>query len=1034
MDQAKERGEGSVNMAGQALKTLSLAALSAAAALLLSAGSPGAETVPFNRIQAMELTPTIDGTIEPGEWSEGDVVRLSRAFHEEQGIRLYFAWDRDCLYLAAWVEDGHLWADGNGGGSGNHWEWSNDDSVEWYFDTDNSRENAIMPGDRMLGLNIGNPFDPLSGPGVVSRYAWNRGDGAGGLPGVSGGLPEGLTWAVSHRGTVNVDSDVDEGYSIEVALPWSSLPGGVPADGEYMGINVIVVSDDTGGVRDWSYNRFPDPPSLRFTVPVRLDEYVELRSGRQHGSQSGIWGPVDYQTIQFHSRSDVTSPGSAGSLSTLKVRPYAVRISWTSPGENGEQGVAAGYDVRYSDSPIHAGNFNAAEVAPNSIYPGAPGSVEEMWVMGLAPQTDYWFALRALDEAGNAGPLSLLGPVRTLSPSDIGVQLPAQDYRGAVRVSPSGRYFMTENGANFIPAGYHFLHQERYTRNLYPGEVWTGSSMHDYSADPGALEDFTSYLDDLAASGVTVMRLWLEDFFLPPKDRGNFNGANGAYWVEFPRGTYNAAMGTYLKDLLRHSAERGIHLSIIPFDTYCYMIPDFFRRSAWYTGNGGPLSDVVQFYSNPAALQMAKDRWSWVVQQVKESGYEDAVFGYEIFNEWDGFIFDADPTGALHAEFVRSLAQHVRSLDDEHLILSTNSHYDPRGRFADLSYYDDLFDATMPHFYLAASEIPASNPESFIDTAAAQMHSRLTAWWTLNRLNRKPVLNNEWMPEAMAVYGGNFTEADDESLTRTLWFSELAAGAAGPGLRLQGNVRAASGLLLSDTMLGTLSTLSAFVENGSTSPRFDFTDFPSENWKGHLTVINTSASLVVTGSSDGRKGLVYLLQDRNRSSGNVSGAILRIDGLQTTAAAYTAEFWSTAPNQTAPAHRVEGSLVDGSIEFPIPRFSRDWAVRFMREAATTFFDGSSYVGGGWKRHPLFGYYSDATAPWIFHETHGFMSPTGSGDEGVYFYTADMGWIYTSAELYPTFYRFSDSTWIWYQPGSANPRWFVNLATGQWEQH
>ena len=70
--------------------------------------------------------------------------------------------------------------------------------------------------------------------------------------------------------------------------------------------------------------------------------------------------------------------------------------------------------------------------------------------------------------------------------------------------------------------------------------------------------------------------------------------------------------------------------------------------------------------------------------------------------------------------------------------------------------------------------------------------------------------------------------------------------------------------------------------------------------------------------------------------------------------------------------------------------------------------------------------------WIFHNKHGFLYPApGSTPQNIWFYTQDMGWLYTSSTLYPYLYRSSPASWLWYN-GATNPRWFNNMTAGQWE--
>lgn len=890
----------------------------------------------------MERTPTIDGVLFPGEWPRETGLRLSRAFRNEHAIHLYFAWDSLFLYLAANVEDADLWADGNGGGAGEYWETWNDDSIEWYLDPDLSRDPKLMPGDRLLALNIGNVANPKNGSGIVSRRSFNRGTGDGGAVGLftPGVLPSGLVYRTVHYGTVNNPADRDVGYSIEVALPWSALGRAAPRDGELMGMNVVVISDDTGGTRDWSDYRDVVPPALRFTLPVRPDEYVEMKCGYQSGSQSGLWGPIDYLTVQFHRPDDSTPPGPVTEFRVLKRRPYAVKLAWRNPGDNGSHGVCSAIELRYSTRPLTVQNLSSGSLWPIRDSPSPSGQSQQSWVMGLQPGTQYWFAVRARDEAENTGPLSALGPVTLPTLEEAGVLIPPERYRGAVRLAAGGRYFMTEDGANFVPVGHHFLFPDHRTRGLYPTNVWTDSGFINWAEQPGALAAFTNYVAQLSASGVTVMRIFLETFFSPVKEDGAFNADNGAYWLEFPRGRYNPAMALFIRDLLRYCGEHGIYVILSPFETDRW--DEYLHRTCWSSQHGGPLTQINDFFLNSDVLAMCKARWAWVIQQVKASGYEDVVMGYEPLNEWDSWEWTRphphpDIDAWYRAVFMIQLAQFLRSQDSDRLLLSSNAQTDPRGAIAAVTFYSPWFDAALPHLYFAGCSQPWDNPFSFRATTIVSEQARGIAWWTLNRLNQKPVMDGEWSPKDELMpdpssprYFDRFTETEDNLFTRYLWFSELCAGAAGPGLRIQGGVRAyARGLLLSDYMHGVQASLSRFVENGSRSPTFSLVDFPSQNWRGHLKVLATPAAIFVTGCSDGQKGFVYLFQDRNITQMTVTGAWLRVDQLLTAGSVFRAEFWRTTPWQTSPTMVVTGTVSGTSVYFPIPAFTEDWAVRFF---------------------------------------------------------------------------------------------------------
>jgi hypothetical protein len=51
----------------------------------------------------------------------------------------------------------------------------------------------------------------------------------------------------------------------------------------------------------------------------------------------------------------------------------------------------------------------------------------------------------------------------------------------------------------------------------------------------------------------------------------------------------------------------------------------------------------------------------------------------------------------------------------------------------------------------------------------------------------------------------------------------------------------------------------------------------------------------------------------------------------------------------------------------------------------------------------------------------------------WFYTTDMGWLYTSPDFFPYIYKPDEGTWFFFQEGTSAPRWFFNTKTGAWDQ-
>ena len=102
---------------------------------------------------------------------------------------------------------------------------------------------------------------------------------------------------------------------------------------------------------------------------------------------------------------DTQSPSPVDDLKAEVVDATEVRLSWSAVGDDGNDGQAQGYDVRYlpGDCPL---DFSLANPLNELPRPGSPGTQETVQVFSLEPETTYCFGLKVLDEVPNISPLS----------------------------------------------------------------------------------------------------------------------------------------------------------------------------------------------------------------------------------------------------------------------------------------------------------------------------------------------------------------------------------------------------------------------------------------------------------------------------------------------------------------------------------------------------------------------------------------------------------------------------------------------------
>ncbi len=97
---------------------------------------------------------------------------------------------------------------------------------------------------------------------------------------------------------------------------------------------------------------------------------------------------------------------AVASAAAAQTTPTSIQLSWTAPGDDGTQGTASQYDLRYSTSTITAANFANAARFNGTPTPSASGTTQTATVTGLNPSTTYFFAIKSADDMDNWSAMS----------------------------------------------------------------------------------------------------------------------------------------------------------------------------------------------------------------------------------------------------------------------------------------------------------------------------------------------------------------------------------------------------------------------------------------------------------------------------------------------------------------------------------------------------------------------------------------------------------------------------------------------------
>ncbi|MEW5701623.1 MAG: fibronectin type III domain-containing protein [Candidatus Zixiibacteriota bacterium] len=143
--------------------------------------------------------------------------------------------------------------------------------------------------------------------------------------------------------------------------------------------------------------------------------YFSLRVADEANNWSQISNVVSTRTLIR----EQVPPAPIVDLTILDFTFGTARLGWTAPGDDGDEGTAFQYDVRYSTIPITEGNWlRETTKIGGRPKPKAAGSAEEFTVRNLQGSTLYYFAVRTLDEVANMSGISNLVSCTTLVAPD----------------------------------------------------------------------------------------------------------------------------------------------------------------------------------------------------------------------------------------------------------------------------------------------------------------------------------------------------------------------------------------------------------------------------------------------------------------------------------------------------------------------------------------------------------------------------------------------------------------------------------------
>lgn len=111
---------------------------------------------------------------------------------------------------------------------------------------------------------------------------------------------------------------------------------------------------------------------------------------------------------------DTIPPDTITDLAMISNTYNSISLQWTASGDDGLMGTVEKYDLRYDTLPITEQNFYNAD---SLIIPRTQltDTIENITIQGLICNTNYYFAIKAIDEVDNISSISNLTMVATAS-------------------------------------------------------------------------------------------------------------------------------------------------------------------------------------------------------------------------------------------------------------------------------------------------------------------------------------------------------------------------------------------------------------------------------------------------------------------------------------------------------------------------------------------------------------------------------------------------------------------------------------------
>ena len=183
---------------------------------------------------------------------------------------------------------------------------------------------------------------------------------------------------------------------------------------------IWTISSTTASKKQWSSSEYIElTPGSSSKIRFSFD----TRDGIAN-SFEGVY--IDNIEIVGIEPPDDTAPQAISDLAASSTGTTYVKLSWTATGDDGTEGTAFSYDIRYATTSINNESWTEATKVSGEPTPEGSGNSQTHTITELESGTTYYFAMKAIDNAGNKSTLSnvisttlLTPPVASVTPEEM---------------------------------------------------------------------------------------------------------------------------------------------------------------------------------------------------------------------------------------------------------------------------------------------------------------------------------------------------------------------------------------------------------------------------------------------------------------------------------------------------------------------------------------------------------------------------------------------------------------------------------------